>query len=388
MPFSVDQATKFRFMNKVDTASDETFMEYASALFSGTKGLRSPRVVFLPQIRDLKHGIAQSYSKPRSLDEAYHHFGDLLSEWTTSVSDYHLAQLRSFVKNPQDRDLLRDTLDIQRLIIRIGYSLEQLAVHSPANTYINVESMLTEISMIRIYPFFKELKNIDFRAVLSGIDTEVGSGYVDACVLPATLVPLFGLLARHVCADKAFQNISGGGNNRQFFVFEHHAITQKGESRRNQYIINDLERSLNLILLISDFHFWKLYRFTADQIGIAILRGGFANLEPADTQVAHLDINMGFSDFYSKKCAKREFALACILSLHGNTHLFIEPHSWGCHQRTNPVDYDLKPGHLLVFRGNLMHGGRSHVGLSVRAHWYRPLKTQILPNDKPIFFCK
>ena len=364
--FCFRQAKIHRFVSRI-ALSNEQRRERISNLIAGRKQVRSPRLHYTKEILALIRDISGEYTETKSLGEAYRHFGDLLTSWETLFTEDDIGQL---------------TPAVQALLIRLGYALEDLERHSPAITF-------TQPSTYDDYPpghtYFKHLEVLDYLC-LSGHGDEVGCGYLDVKVLPTTLARVFGAVAFDVCPEEQYRSIRGGGRNRLFFKFPLHGEKQTGKYPRNRRVIQQLERCLSLVFLISNPGVWEGYSFEGDKVAIATLIGGLGKRGSVDTQVSHLDLPLGFPETYSSACSGLMYALACILSLYGCTHLLMEPFSWGCENEGDSIEYNVEPGHLLIFRGNFVHAGRAHSGLSIRVHWYRPLSWQYF-DPKNIDLC-
>lgn len=343
--------------------SGEATRERVSAYLSGFLSVRYARGILTTEHKKLKRHIASKYLRRVNLPEAYENFANLLQQWDRIVDDISLLKESAI-----------------SLLIDIGHAVDCLARFSPEVTY-DVESLESWAKNIKTHSYFKHIDAINWLDTLNGTGGNVGIGYIDLQIIPTTLAEIFGWIAQDVGDwNSSFDTIRFGGG-RRFYQFMIELSTETGKCLNNQKIIQNLERCINLVLLLSNYGVWSKYAFAADQIRVASIGS-----ENADDQMVHCDINEIFPAQYSSDCSCECYPLACILSLQGETCLTIEPFSWGCMNRGESTEFNLAPGHILVFRGNFIHGGRKHNHVSWRVHWYRPLACQMF-DGKKLEFC-
>mmetsp|Transcript_46137 Transcript_46137/g.62752 ORF Transcript_46137/g.62752 Transcript_46137/m.62752 type:complete len:192 (+) Transcript_46137:2510-3085(+) len=172
----------------------------------------------------------------------------------------------------------------------------------------------------------------------------------------------------------------GGGSGRVFLKFIN-ARDVRQRYKRNQNILENFQKAIDLMLLIADPEYWRLYAFAPDQVGVAVIGVGHQGTN-AEDQYIHTDMDhprsFGHIVVFEKTRnteIPKPYPVSMILSMLGKTYLTIQPKSWGCAHTTVSEPLDLDPGQLMIFNGNFVHAGRAHRADSWRMHWYRPWRS-------------
>jgi len=338
----------------------------ARLLLAGSERQRKMDVYYTPVDLELKNTLLRTYATCSwNLTEALHAVGSIYADWDG-------------IPHEQNRLSQEERL----LLMRFGFLLQYISITFPVHTIGNVSDYVDGDDPAEgIHSYFEHMVNMDMTVPLYGSNGTRGEGYVDIIIMPSTLAHIVGLLSMTAAPESQFNHISGGGKHRLFFKLN--AVmneSAKGAYKTIQRILQQVERTVNLLLLRTNYHFWKAYSLSPDQVNLAVLGSGFDDAVAADQQYAHTDMNdpQQNSQFPPAHPAPVPgqliiFPVACIMALYGATYLSVAPGSWGCDASYTMEPYDVQSGHLFIFHGNLVHSGRSHRVQSWRFHWYRPL---------------
>lgn len=278
----------------------------------------------------------------------------------------------------QDVNLQSLSIPVRSLLIRIGFAEQRLAQFNILAAY-SMPSFVEEVSRAHVHSFFQSKGFAERPWRHLAFDFESGGparGFAQLRVLPKFLAEIYGVLSMYCAPPTKWVEITGGGGKGRSMIKFIYNRNCRNKYRRNQQVLEAMQKSIDLCLLVLDPDFWLHYAFAPEEVGFAILGTGFDNSIDALDQEIHTDMAHwlgGYRDLFRTCLRETLYPLAQILSLFGPTHLIVQPHSWGCENPTSFCRMENDPGFLFLFHGNLNHSGGKHTVISFRGHWYRPL---------------
>lgn len=322
---------------------------------------------------------------------------ELLTETERDLRDALLAERKSdfptsyravcdLLEAWEKNDALRDDQDHleanQRVIlIRLGFAIGSLASYSVSAAYRTYTLLGHRIALHSCH--VDTMRQRPWRNLVQN-DLEAdgrGLGYTIIQILPSSLAVILGHISQRCGRPELWKEISGGGGSGRVFLKFNYARKVRARAKTAQSILENFQKGIDLMLLVADPDYWKLYAFAEDQVGVAIIGTGFTS-NSAEDQIIHTDMGhlraFGYTSVFATRWHRGihdPLPVSLILCLVGKTHLTIQPKSWGCSYPTTSEALDLTPGQLIIFNGNFCHAGRAHSVTSWRMHWYRPLQS-------------